>query len=723
MIEKPNKDKRFIENWLPISLLNVDQKIISKALASRLKKVLPCLIGPGQTAYVDGRFIGESGQLIADIIETSNLENSKGYLLAIDFEKAFDSLNHNLLIAALEKFGFGFDFIDWIKILINKQESCVINGGRTTRYFNLERGARQGDPISAYLFIIVLEIHFLLTKSSNDINGVKLLQHEYLYTAYADDTTFFLKDEISIKNVFSLIDNFSKVSGLRPNIKKCEIAGIGVLKNVNVALCGMKNVNLTEETIKILGVHLSYNKKLQDDRNFCDSIKNIVNVLKLWRMRHLTLEGKITVFKSLAISKIVYLALLTPVPNVVIEELKQIQKTFLWGKNKPKIKNDTLCNNYNGGGLKNADITLKIVSLKCSWIKRLCDENYHEWKLIPMHYLKKYLGKEFKFHSNMKIPKNILDLFPIFYKEILDNWGQIYSQEPTVPSTIASQYLWFNNQIKIDNNVVFFKHFSENKINFVSDILDDKGNIKTWQNIILQHKISKNSYFKWIQLTHAIPKSWKRELNQDKGYCRNLLLLNHHLLKNNQLHAVEKLTSKELYSFSIYFKNSVPTSQVYFQNYFSNNQLMWNEIYNFPRIVTIDSRLRRFQYEILHNVLYLNEKLYLFKKVDTKLCPFCEKYNETIIHLFTSCSVTVNFWNNIKDYFNGNLYIPSLSPQSAIFGFFEVDHNTFYILNHLLLLQKRFTYISRDLKKLSFSKFAKNLRKVYNIEKRISQQS
>ena len=553
LIEKPNKGKRFIENWRPISLLNVDQKIISKALASRLKKVLPSLIGPGQTAYVDGRFIGESERLIADIIETSNLENIKGYLLAIDFEKAFDSLNHNLLLAALEKFGFGFDFIDWIKILINKQESCVINGGRTTRYFNLERGTRQGDPISAYLFILVLEILFLLIKSSNDINGVKLLQHEYLYTAYADDTTFFLKDEISIKNVFSLIDNFSKVSGLLPNIKKCEIAGIGVLKNVNVALCGMKNVNLTEETIKILGVHLSYNKKLQDDRNFCDSIKNIVNVLKLWRMRHLTLEGKITVFKSLAISKIVYLTLLTPVPNVFIEELKQIQKTFLWGKNKPKIKNDTLCNNYNRGGLKNADITLKIVSLKCSWIKRLCDENYHEWKLIPMHYLKKYLGKEFKFHSNMKIPKNILDLFPIFYKEILDNWGKIYSQEPTVPSTIASQYLWFNNQIKIDNNVVFFKHFSENKINFVSDILDDKGNIKTWQNIILQHKISKNSYLKWIQLTHAIPKSWKRELNQDKGYCRNLLFLNHHLLKNNQLHAVEKLTSKELYSFSIFF--------------------------------------------------------------------------------------------------------------------------------------------------------------------------
>ena len=92
-------------------------------MASRLKKVLPILIGRGQTAYIEGRFIGESGRLIAFIIDKTNVESIEGYLLAIDFEKAFDSLNHNLLIAVLEKFGFGLDFINWIKNLINDQES------------------------------------------------------------------------------------------------------------------------------------------------------------------------------------------------------------------------------------------------------------------------------------------------------------------------------------------------------------------------------------------------------------------------------------------------------------------------------------------------------------------------------------------------------------------------------------------------------------------------
>ena len=222
-----------IQNWRPISLLNVDQKIISKALAVRRKKVLLFLISPRQTAYIDGRFIGESGRLIAGILETTNLENIEGYLLAIDFDKAFDSLNHNLLISVLEKCGFGLDFIDWIKILLKNQKTCVMKSGHLTHYFKLERGTGQGDPISAYLFIPVLEILFTLTKSNKNIHSMKIFKNEYLYTAYADDTTVLKKDISSVKIVLSLIDSFSKFSELHSKVSKCEIAGKGALKNVN----------------------------------------------------------------------------------------------------------------------------------------------------------------------------------------------------------------------------------------------------------------------------------------------------------------------------------------------------------------------------------------------------------------------------------------------------------------------------------------------------------
>ena len=108
-----------------------------------------------------------------------------------------------------------------------------------------------------------------------------------------------------MKNALNYIESFLNFSGLRPNLDKCEVAGIGVLNNVNVALCGMKNINLTKESIKILGVHISYNKKIQDDSNFAKAIKNLCYVIKLWRKKKITLEYKITILKALTISNAV----------------------------------------------------------------------------------------------------------------------------------------------------------------------------------------------------------------------------------------------------------------------------------------------------------------------------------------------------------------------------------------------------------------------------------
>ena len=144
------------------------------------------------------------------------------------------------------------------------------------------------------------------------------------------------------------------VSVLLPNVGKHEIGGIGSLKDAKVALCGLKSLDLTKESIKILGVHIFCNKKLQNDMNFCTAVKNICNVIKLWCIRHVSLKTKITTFKSLAISKIVDLALITIVPKNIIDKLNEIQNKFLWSNKRCKIKHGTLCNDY-----KNVGINLK----------------------------------------------------------------------------------------------------------------------------------------------------------------------------------------------------------------------------------------------------------------------------------------------------------------------------------------------------------------------------
>ena len=131
-------------------------------------------------------------------------------------------------------------------MLLNNQESCVLN----IKYFKLEKGARQGYPIFAYLFVITLEVLFALIKSQELIKGIGIFYRCFLFTAYADDSTFFFDDCDSVRNLVNIFQIFSQFS----NISKCEIAS-SLLKGVIEAAFGLKLVYLTVDTIKILDVH------------------------------------------------------------------------------------------------------------------------------------------------------------------------------------------------------------------------------------------------------------------------------------------------------------------------------------------------------------------------------------------------------------------------------------------------------------------------------------
>ena len=127
----------------------------------------------------------------------------------------------NLLVS--KKIGFSHYFIRSVKILLESQESCIINAGTTAPYFNLEKGARQGHLVSAYLFILCLEVLVLLAKANHKIWGVNIFQYTFLYTAYADDTTFFLKIKNSIKEIMKTCSTFSQYSSLKPTMKNVKL--------------------------------------------------------------------------------------------------------------------------------------------------------------------------------------------------------------------------------------------------------------------------------------------------------------------------------------------------------------------------------------------------------------------------------------------------------------------------------------------------------------------
>ena len=223
IIPKQNKDLTTLDNWRPISLLNVDYKKATKAIANRVKQVITKIINNSQTGFIKGRYIGENIRLLFEIIDNTEEENKPGLIFFSDFEKAFDSIGHTYIINCLKHFNFGEDFIKWVILFYKDAKSCVTNKGYLSDFFPVLRGVRQGPPLSTYLFIICIELLSYKITTTEDIKGITYANYEFKKSLFADDASFVLDgSQKSFETLVDILDNFSNISGLKLNSKKCQ---------------------------------------------------------------------------------------------------------------------------------------------------------------------------------------------------------------------------------------------------------------------------------------------------------------------------------------------------------------------------------------------------------------------------------------------------------------------------------------------------------------------
>ena len=147
-----------------------------------------------QTANVKDHYIGESIRIVDNVLEYTECNGIPGILFSADFKKAFNSIDHTFILIVPEKYGFRPDFINSVKTLFTGAESCVMNNGHSTGYFPLERGTTQEDPVSAYLFILALEILFMRIRQNEQMKGICISDHELKISAYADDADCLISD-------------------------------------------------------------------------------------------------------------------------------------------------------------------------------------------------------------------------------------------------------------------------------------------------------------------------------------------------------------------------------------------------------------------------------------------------------------------------------------------------------------------------------------------------
>ena len=141
--------------------------------------------------------------------------------------------------------------------------------------------------------------------------------------------------------------------------------------------------------------------------------------------------------------------------------------------------------------------------LHCSWIRRLFDDHFHDWKVVLVFPIKNKFGENFKLHSNVDITKCLLNNFPRFYKEILTWWSKYLSFPVTLPSTITYQFLWVNKDIKVDVKCIYLRDFSKKWLNFLGYLFDLEGKLKYWTTIKNEYRLFESKCFQWLQLVDS----------------------------------------------------------------------------------------------------------------------------------------------------------------------------------------------------------------------------
>jgi len=716
LIPKKDKDPKLIKNWRPITLLNSDYKILTKYIAEFLRKNLSEVIHSNQKGFLQGRFIGENIGNAMSMIDYAAINNIDLTLLFLDYQKAFDSVELHTINRCLKSFGFGPNIRKWIEYIYKNTQSCIVNNGHISEFFMLERGLRQGCPLSPYLFILVVEILAISIRHNQKIKGICINGKECKINQYADDTFLSLSDnKESLTEVFDTIGKFSNISGLSLNKDKTEI--LKVNNQVDIDKTWLK------ENVKLLGITLNRNLEKMLDINLTPKLKEIEDCLNVWKIRDLSLIGKINIIKSLASSKLIHtMSVLPSPPEWFFKELDKILYNFLWNSPVDRIKRKTIIGKYSEGGLNMVDCRSQNKALKVKWLHKLlnckeeiCDEFwalwvYHNIPDVDVEYLLKCNIHTKDIKEVVKFNNNSLWL------EIFTEWSYLnYDHYPFTKETILHQNIWFNSHIKVGNRMVFNKKLYDSGVRYIKDIVRN-GKLLTIRELHELYSVN-ISFLEYGGIINAIPKSWKKYIKMGHTVEE---------LSGYQFY-VEKiiLTCKEIYNEYIkrihILPEEYPISWAQELNIIID-EFEWLESYQDCMRWTISSKLRSFYYQFRMKDIMTNSKLLKMKIRDDAICNWCKNPYQDMKHLFWECMDSRNIWINVENWLNEELTQGGLKIEIEMIFMLDIEAgNLTNIINLIVLLTLRYIYVSKCLdKKMFFGELLANIKEIRNIEYRIA---
>ena len=339
LIPKGDKSRKFLKDWRLIALLNTEYKILSKVFANQLKMVIDDLINEDQCGFIKGRNITTNIRLMFDILEYTWAKQIPALAIMVDFEKAFDRVDYEVLYQILRFFGFSENFIKWIKVIFTDFNLSTVNNGSFSSSWIPTRGLHQGNPIAPILFLMLAETLAMQLRDNPKIEGIEINGLKYLLSQFADDLSIFTKFKQDLwQEIMNVFDDFESQTGMKISYEKTTIYRIGSIRNSNAKFFSARKVIWTSDPLKLLGIIISHVEKECFDLNFNPLMDKVKNVLEVWGIRNLSIIGKIEIVNTLVASLFVYKCSVLPcLSKEYLSSFKKLVLNFIWEGKKVKI--------------------------------------------------------------------------------------------------------------------------------------------------------------------------------------------------------------------------------------------------------------------------------------------------------------------------------------------------------------------------------------------------
>ena len=664
------KDKPSLEcgSYRPISLLNVDNKILAKMLAKRLEAVMPTLVSDDQTGFIKNRQLSSNVRRLLNVLYNHTQPKISEVVIAFDAEKAFDRVEWDYLFYSLNRFGFGPKFIHWIEILYSCPVAAVRTNNNVSKFFNLQRGTRQGCPLSPLLFALSIEPLAIALRGNTKIKGIIRNGIENKVSLYADDMLLYLTDPgSSLPEALGLLKTFGQISGYKINIQKSELMPINATFQLDSLHSLSFPIKISLHKIKYLGIWVTQRFEDLYDANFNPLLHSLKKDLERWSLLPLSLGGRINIVKMNIMPRLLFLFQCIPfyLTKSFFSSVNKLIICFIWNKKTPRIKKETLQRHRQYGGLALPNFQFYY------WSANI--KNILYWINLPQGNCgPKWLQLEHASCSPVSLQALACSKLPLseplssycnnpVVKHTFKIWSQ-FRRAFTLKEMFKNAPLVRNNLFKpsvVDNA---FEIWANCGVKMVKDLYLD-GTFVTFDHLVNQCGIPRTHFFRYLQLRSFVLSQFDNfpSLPADSLFD-----------KINKITPWSKETIGKIYTL-ISLDNIKPLnilkSKWEEELDVEISEELWQEAIDGIHTSSICQRHRVIQFKVVHRLHWSKVKLSQFQPNTDDLCDRCRMESGTLSHMFWRCSKLSEYWNLIFKFFSKvfkNNIVPS--PIPVIFG-------------------------------------------------------